>query len=400
MRMRWMVVVIMMLVLLSACTSGSNEPLVQVATSVAPDAGFATYEHRSGVFTIRTPPNWIPNDLPDDNGVRVEFSTVENGQSIVRLTVYVVNTGAPMSREAFLQTTTNYLPPEDVANYEWQLLETPRDQRDGSRRVVGVRYYPSIGARALNIFMQPNGRYFSVLEVDVTEADEDAMRVLLAVVNTFRVDTDIVIQPGDVVGGVTYTGNISFEGYLHWEDEDGGFNITGLVINNQDIPMEAIRLTGFLYDSRGNRLSEESVILSQDVLRPQEAAPFRLRFEGGRPSRAVRYELQAAARVADFALTSFYGIENFTVPPAQVNYTDSGNLIISGQLSNSGSRLVRNVRVIVSVLDEEGRVVATETQFINKDQLLPGEADSYEVVVYDLGGAATRYDLTIVGTAE
>src|SRR5690606_2122448 len=127
---------------------------IQVATPNAPDAGFVTYQHQTGVFTIRIPPLWIPNELPDANGARVEFSTLEGQESIVRLSVYVINTGTALTREAFLQTTNNYLPPEDLASYEWQALEAPIDQADGSRRVVGVRYYPSIGSRALNIFLQ------------------------------------------------------------------------------------------------------------------------------------------------------------------------------------------------------------------------------------------------------
>lgn len=391
---------ISLLVFLTACNSPAEEPLVQVATASAPDAGYITYRHQSGVFSIRTPAGWIPNDLPDANGVRVEFSELEGTQSVVRLTVYVVNTGEPMSREAFLQTASNYLPPQDLAEYQWQQIGEAVDQADGSRRVTGVRYYPTIGARVLNIFMQPNGRYFSALEADVTEASEATLNTLRTVINTFRPNPDVLIQEGQVVAGLSYAGNISFSGYLSWVDDDGGFNITGSVTNNQETSIEAIRLTGTIFDVRGNQLSEESMILTQDVLHPHESAPFRLRFEGGRPANAVRYELAAAARVADFSLRSFYGEENFEVVQNPVSYTDAGNLRISGQLLNRGSRLVKGVKVMVSVLDEQNNVVGTETQFINKDQLLPGEVDSYEVVIYDLGGPPARYDLTVMGTAE
>lgn len=389
-----------LLVALTACNPPANEPLVQVATASAPDAGFITYRHQTGVFTIRTPVSWIPNNLPDVNGVRVEFSQLEGTQSVVRLTVYVVNTGEPMSRETFLQIANSYLPPQDVAGYQWQQIGDVIDQADGSRRVTGVRYYPTIGPRILNIFMQPNGRYFSILEADVTDANDTTLNTLRTVINTFRPNPDVIIQEGQIVAGLTHEGNISFTGYLHWVDADGGFNITGFVTNNQDTAIEAVRLTGTIFDMRGNSLSEQSLILTQDVLQPHESAPFRLRFEGGRPANAVRYELAAAARVADFALRTFYGEENFEVVQNPVSYTDAGNLRISGQLLNRGSRLVRNVKVIVSVLDEQDQVVATETQFINKDRLLPGEVDSYEVVIYDLGGPPARYDLTVVGIAE
>ncbi|PJF44252.1 MAG: hypothetical protein CUN55_05025 [Phototrophicales bacterium] len=373
---------------------------MQVATASAPDSGYVTYIHPSGVFSIRIPPNWIPNDLPDDNGVRVEFSTLENDQSVVRLTVYVVNTGAPMTREAFLQTTNAYLPPQDFANFNWRMIEAPVDQPDGSRRVVGIRDYPIIGSRALNVFMQASGRYFVALEADVTDATPTTIDTLTTVVNTFRINDSVQIAEGSVAGGVTYSGNIGFESYAHWQDSGGGFNITGLVVNNQDVAIEAVRITGYLFDARGNQLSEESIILPVEVLRPDERAPFRLRFEGGRPSSAVRYELHAAARIADFALDSFYPTENFEIIHT-ADFNDTGNLVVRGQIVNRGTRLVRAVKIIIAVFDENNNVIAAETQFISKDQLLPNEVDDFEVVFYDLGGAAVRYsDPIVVGTAE
>lgn len=388
------------LLLLSACDdSTAEEPLIRVATSAAPDTGFTTYRHHSGVFSLRVPPGWIPNDLPDESGIRVEFSTLEAEESVVRLTVYVVNTGAPMTREAFLQASTAYLPPTDFVNYNWQPLTAPVDMADGSRRVVGVREYPIIGPRVLNVFMQPNGRYFSVLEADVTDAAPAALDQLLAVVNTYQINPDIAIEQGEIAGGVTSIGNIGFMGYQHWSDDAGGFNITGLVVNNQDQPVEAVRLTAYLFDPRGNQLSEESIILTQDVLQPEERAPFRFRFEAGRPTSAVRYELHAAARLAGFAAQNFYGNDNFEVEHT-ADYNDSDDLVIRGQLINRGERLVKNPQVLVAVYDDNGNVVASETQFTTKEQLLPEEIDGFEIVIYDIGGTPLRYELSVFGTAE
>jgi hypothetical protein len=391
---------ITLLTSLAGCDDTSSDaPLIRVATSVAPDAGFTTYQHQSGVFALRVPPNWVPNDLPDDSGIRVEFSNLEGDESIVRLTVYVVNTGAPMTREAFLQASTAYLPPTDFANYNWQPLTEPVDMADGSRRVIGVRDYPIIGPRVLNVFMQPNGRYFSVLEADVTDANPGTLDQLLAVVNTYQINTDIAIDQGEIAGGVTSVGNIGFASYYHWADDDGGFNITGLVVNNQNQPVEAVRLTGYLFDTRGNRLGEESIILAQDVLTPEETAPFRLRFEAGRPTSAVRYELHAAARLTGAVARNFYGEENFDVQH-DAGYNDTGDLVVVGQLTNRGERLVNNPQVVVAVFDENGNVVATETQFTTKEQLLPTEIDGFEIVVYDIGGTPLRYELSVFGTAE
>ncbi len=394
---------ILPLLVLSACQNNGDDtaPLVVVATSAAPDAGFYTYRHESGVFSIRIPPNWVADNLPDPNGVRVQFSNLEGTESIVRLTVYLVNTGTPMTREGFLNAAAAYQPPEDFAKLGWQLIEDPIDQSDGSRRLVGVRNYPTIGPRAMNIFLQGNGSYFSALEADVTNADTSLISTLAAVVNTYRVNSSVALQIGEVTGVTSFTGVIGFDSYTSWSDSDGGFNITGRVVNNADYSVEAVRLTGYLYDSRSNQLTEKSTILTTDILAPGEGAPFRLRFDGGRPSTVVRYELHAAARAAeDIVLRNFYGKNNFTVQSNDPFYNESGFLVVSGQLSNNGSRLVKLIKVVVSIFDDQNNIVSTETVFIDKDQLLPGEAGSYEVVMYDVGGPAIRYELNIIGTAE
>jgi hypothetical protein len=403
MRLRFLLLIIIAGLIVVGCNSSDapQEPVILVATDPPPDANFVTYTHDTGVFSIRVPPNWVIDDLPDDNGVRVQFSTLEDTETVTRLSLFLVNTGSPMTREAFLNAANTYQPPSDVASFEWQPLGDPIDQPDGSRRVLGIRDYPLTGPRALNIFMQGNGSYFSALEVDITDANETALDTLTAAINTYRVNADVSLDVGQVVAASTsFTGDVGFEGFTHWSDADGGFNITGRVVNLTDQPLEAIRMTGYLFDSRGNDLSEKSLIITTDLIMPSGNAPFRLRFEGGRPSTAVRYELHAAARTANLADSSFYGAENFTIEQNPALYNDNGHLVLSGRLANVGSRLAQNVKVVVAVLDDASQVVASETVFIDRDQLLPGEVGNYEVVIFDIGGPAISYELTVMGTAE
>ena len=46
--------------LMAGCTGGT---VVVVATPPPPDAGFHTYRHPTGVFTLRLPPGWSVRDL-------------------------------------------------------------------------------------------------------------------------------------------------------------------------------------------------------------------------------------------------------------------------------------------------------------------------------------------------
>ncbi len=249
--------------------------------------------------------------------------------------------------------------------------------------------------------MQGSGTFFSALELDITDAAPEQLTTLQTVVNTFRVDTNAELAIGTVqqaaAGVISTSGVIAFSGAHEWTDPTGTFHLTGEAINTGYFPLEAIRRSGVLFDAQGRRLAEQSDILSADVLAPGQAAPFDLRFEGGRPASFVRYELQAAAREADFLLASFYGPENFAIANDEAVFNAQQQLVIRGQLANIGPRVAEQVTVIVTIWDDAGRVIGAETLFLAQPQLVPQEAASFEVPFFALGGPAMSYTLTTVG---
>ncbi|MFP4323865.1 MAG: FxLYD domain-containing protein [Anaerolineales bacterium] len=400
--MRIFFVCLLISIVLVACNAAeSNEPLVLVATPDAPDAGFETYEHPTRVFSLRIPPDWIPAELPHPSGVRVQFTTLEAGERVARVNVVVVNTGVPLTTEAFIDTVNAYQPPSDVAVIPWRPVAERAAMRDGSVRLAGIRDYPNLGPRALNVFLQGDGSYFSALEVDVTDASPDLLAMLQVITNTFVVNTQAPLNVGQVapVGSTQASGVITFENYFHWNDANGGFNITGQALNTADIALEGIRLTAYLYDQNDNLLAERADVLPYDVLTARGAAPFRIRFDTGRPSTAVRYELHAAARRASQLEANFLGRDQFLVGEDEAFYNNDGDLTIQGLVQNNAGGLAQDVEVIVAVYDENGHIVGTEGSFIPQEQLLPGEAVPFEITLFDLGGNAVRYTLIAQGRA-
>ncbi|MBN1563794.1 MAG: hypothetical protein JXA10_08140 [Anaerolineae bacterium] len=388
------------LLILTACGDQNNDPVFVVATPVPADANFITYQHASGVFSLRIPPDWVAGDLPDANGVRVQFTALEGDQAVTRLSVYVVNTGNPMTPEMFAQAANTYQPPDDLAAYDWQEINRA-DQRDGSRRITGIRTYPTLGTRSLNLFLQGDGAFFSALELDITGADAPTRERLQAVVNTYRVNQTADLRIGTVqqaAAQVTaYSGVIGFNGYYAWTDQDGVFHITGEAVNTTPNDLEAVRLSGVLYDAQGRRLAEQSDILSMDVLGPGQGAPFDLRFEGGKPTSTVRYELNVAAREAEYARQTFYGADNFTIANEEAIYMQD-TLVVRGELANTGNQMAEAVKVIVAIWDDQGRVVAAETLYVSKSQLVPQEAVGFEVPIYAVGGPAITFTINVIGT--
>jgi hypothetical protein len=249
-----------------------------------------------------------------------------------------------------------------------------------------------------------DGSFFSALEADITGADAATLDRLRAVINTFHVNREAELAVGTVqqaAAGVTsYTGVIGFNGYFAWTDQNGTFHISGEAVNTTQVPLEAVRLSGVLLDGQSRRLVEQSDILSVDVLRPGQSAPFDLRFEGGRPASAVRYEVDVAAREAEYTLQSFYGPENFTVAKDEAVYNSQNTLVVRGELANTGPSVATSVKVVVALWDDQGHVVASETIFISKPDLVPQEATSFEVPFYEIGGPAVSFTLTVVGTVK
>ena len=74
--------------------------------------------------------------------------------------------------------------------------------------------------------------------------------------------------------------------------------------------------------------------------------------------------------------------------------------MVRGELANTGPGIATSVKVAVALWDDQGHVVASETVFINKPDLVPQEATSFEVPFYEMGGPAVSYTLTVVGTLQ
>jgi hypothetical protein len=385
----------MVLLGLAACQATSPKPLVVVASPVPFDADYQTYTHPSGVLSLRLPPTWIVDVLPDPNGLRLQFTTVEGAKRVTRLSIFLVNQGLPLTDENFLAAIRAYQPPPDLSQIPWQPVGDLAAMRDGSVRLTGVRTYPNLGARDLNLFFQANGTYFSVLEVDVTQADAQVLQTLNTVINTYRVDSTVPLNIGIVAqsGVITSGGVVAFDSTLHWVDSGGGFNITGRLTNTANAPLEAIRLRAYLFDAEGNQLAERSDILAYEVVGAGESAAFRLRFPTGRPTTAVRYELHAAARYLMAEAQAVLTSAQFLFGEDSAFFNSEGFLTIRGLVQNNAGLIAQRVKVIVTVYNEAAQVVGTEASFIGAESLLPAEAAPFEITLYELGGSPFRYTL-------
>jgi hypothetical protein len=385
------------MLILAAC---DNNPVVVVATPVPPDVSFHTYRHPSGVFSLRLPPDWSVRDVSRSDAIRVEFSPP--GNTGLPMTVYVINTGQALDTASFLDAINKY---QATVNGDSKVYtEVARNaQGDGSWRLVGVRQ-TAIGPRQLNTFLQADKSFLSALEFDITGATDPTLQTMRAIVNTYRVDSNAVVSASNIqapeAGVNTSSGVLLFSSLFTWTNSQGAFIINGQVTNKSSQPLEAIRVTATLYDAQNNAVATQGNVIPVELLDDQGVAPFTIQFNKGKPSQAVRYELEAAGRDGEYAIKTHLGDDKFIRGNDKATYNGSGYLVIGGDVVNKTQGPAHFVKAIVTVYDEQQRVVATDSTFISKRDLLPGESAHFDVQFAELGGNAIRYVISIEGKSD
>jgi hypothetical protein len=380
---------------MAACDS---KPVVVVATPPPPDANFRTYRHTSGVFSLRLPADWAVRDVSQPGALRVEFSPPANPG--LPLTVYIVNTGAALTASALLDYLDRY---QNAVNQGASYHEISRSaQGDGSWRVVGVRQSP-IGPRTLNTFLQADGPFLTAAEIDLTGYTEAQLLTMRAVLNTLRVDSGAMIPSGALEAALPApetgqtVGTVAFSSLHTWTTPAGDFVINGLVTNRSGSSLEAVIVTASLYDAQGSLLAEQQTVAPLEILADGGVSPFGVRFRGGKPSQTVRFELDAAARYAEYALQTHLKEDKFIRGNDKASYNAAGLLTVSGDVVNQSGGPAYFVKAVVTVFDDQSRVVGFSSVFLQKSPLLPGDVDRFEVTFPELGGGAIRYALALEG---
>jgi hypothetical protein len=261
------------------------------------------------------------------------------------------------------------------------------EQPDSSTRVSVLADTP-LGPVQYNDFLQTAGPYFGSLQVRLPVDNPAHLRTLERIANTFTLHPEAAWRS---VGENTETSGVVGFGNLNaWVSRGGGFQIMGQVVNNGTVPIEFIRVTAQLYDADNLLLAERDDFVSSDLVHPGESAPFSLLFPDGLPATTTRYELHAAARYAGVIAQTFYGPENFAVATEAV-FDENNLLVVHGQVRNDGPNRADLVRVIVTVFDDQQRVIGADAALVDAQTLGPGEVSNFSITFGDLGGVAHTF---------
>lgn len=153
--------------------------------------------------------------------------------------------------------------------------------------------------------------------------------------------------------------------------EGDNVTIVGLVRNEGTDAASQIRIAAALYDTQDVLVDVAVVSAPLTVLFPDNESPFRLVASGphvnGIPA---RYDLFAYSRRAlddernAQAQVAIAGTHNY--------YSDAKDLVIVGEMSNTGTRNATDLEAFVSFYDREGQILAVDQGYVWADVLVAG----------------------------
>lgn len=373
---------------LTGCSSGA----VVFAPPPPPlDTSPLVYTHPGGAFTLAVPRYWSVYEQNTTVVAGAAFSLPGANQAALQMAV--MNTGQPASADSLAAAIDRYqgqIRP-DLAAY----TEVNRQAMgDGSWRMDGLRQTAGGLTQQVNTFIQQSGTLLAVIEV-VVDSDPARLTELQNSINTFSINPNTALEVAEpTVLGFTSSSEIEFLHVTAWSTPRGVFFITGEVANRSSLPLAEVPVRAILRTPDGVPVAEAVDSLMGYNLPPGGFAPFSLRFGQGQPALTNQYELSLGG--ADWQPQTdrvVYG-ENELSWSDNSAFEADGSMVISGSVTNISSRPLLPPRVVATVFNASGNVIAAA--FIDLTAALnPNDSADYRIVIPEMGGQPTNYLVTV-----
>jgi LysM repeat protein len=267
---------------------------------------------------------------------------------------------------------------------------TPSDTPTATMTPTPVIYVIQKGDTLL-----PIARRFGVTVTDIQEANgiSDPRRL--------RIGQEIIIPVKEGDGQPTTVPTptpvaLQIEGLaFHYTSTDSLWCL-GEVGNLSGQPAEEVQVEVSLHDQDGQLLASGSAFTQLDILGTGGRAPFAILFPAP-PSSFAQYQTRVLGGVPSTHLGPRY--PDLVVLDSWAGWleeTGVGSYQVRGEVHNTGQADAENVVVIVTLYDEENRVVAARTVDIPPRTFLTGARAPFEVTMTPLG-TVDRYDVQVQG---
>lgn len=397
-RLQHLMIGLVLVLLAAGCSGGA---VVFMPTPLPPEQTPTRYVHPSGAFSLVLPPNWSAYTQNLTNMASASFAPPQSRTPLI--TVAVINLGQPIEASLLSDLRAQYQTQirPDLQRYTEQDAEA---LPDGSWRMVGVRRSPTGETQPVNTFIDRRDTLLSVTEV-LMPTDPARQTDLQTILNTISLGDapDLEIAPLTALATVASSG-LEIINVHTWTTPQGVFFITGEVTNNSpyaayDIPVRAV-----LTRADDNPIAEARDEVMGYGLLPGGFAPFSLRFGQGQPPEATDFSLSLGTD-SQSPGDSTDALQRAIITEPDLSWTDaiepSGNnaYFVIGLVRNESEAPVRQPRVVVTLFDELGRVIAAGFTDADADILPPDESAEFRLLVPDLGGQPANYIVNVQALA-
>lgn len=376
------------LLFLAGCTGGA---VVFAPPPPPADVSALVYNHPAGVFTVSVPRNWSVYEQNTTVVASASFSPPGDDQPALQFVV--MNTGNPADSATFAALMDRYQQQirPDVTYYS----EVSRQAMgDGSWRISSVRHLPGGLSQPLNTFIQQSGTFLSIIDVLITS---DAARTaqLQQVINTFTVNLAATLEVADPK--VLAYASLSEVEFLHiatWSTPQNVFFITGEVANRGVTQLTDIPVRAVLKSADGVPIAEAVDTVMGYSLPPGGFAPFSLRFGQGQPALTSTFDLSLGN--ADWKSQTdrvVYGQDELKWED-QSSFEADGSMSIQGTVQNMSQKPVLAPRVVATVFDSFGNVIAAG--FVDLAAALnPTDTTTFRILIPEMGGQPANYIISV-----
>lgn len=387
-RIVWLVLCIF----LAGCSSGA---VVFAPTPSAQDEGLVRYTHPSGAFSVNVPRGWALYEQNTTTLASAAFSLPNDSDAAVIFAV--INTAGLIDSVSFLDLVTRYQTQirSDVDEY----TEVSREAMgDGSWRMAGHRRVAS-GYQSVNTFMQYDNSMIGLVEVNVSE-NAAKMAQITQVMNTFTINTQAAttLETSELNTLTFAKGNaLAILHVTAWTTSDGVFFVSGEVANYGLAPVSGVPVEVQLFSSDGRAITGAvDTVMAHSIL-PGGFAPFALRFGEGQPTLATEYAITLGGEMWEAPTES-----------PEINQADelawhdssqfdaNNNLMISGEVTNTGTRTLRDLKANVTVFNDIQQVIGAGFVDISTP-ISAGETLPFEILLPELGDLPQNYIVNVQG---
>ncbi len=369
--------------------------MVYAPTPLPPDTSPIAYVHPTGAFQITIPRTWsaFSQTLPD-----LASATFSAPNSIEPLVTVSILTLSDMPQIADLLTIYQTEARPDANRY----TELERQAMgDGTWRLIGLR--TTIGGinQAVNTFITLQGQTIGITEILLIDNNPTLNRAIEEAVNSLQINPAPPLQPTNLFSAQkTATTPLRLTSVYLWTAPSGVMFLTGALQNATTNPIGTIPLYAGLSTPDGVVVAGESGQVMGYAIPPNGFMPFSLRFGKGRPIEAVNYALTIGGGGWTPNLAPrYYGEENFTITSERTSPTEN-TAVVTGDVIYMGADIIRDPIAILTIYDNQRRVIASAFTPIKEGVFLPQESASFSFNITELGGTPAFHLVTVQALPE